>query len=612
MLLDEAAEHRRELQAVRVGSHCSLDDCPALAKSFIVKGAEDEKLTLMAMTTSNSHELATAVLVPTGAILEKTQALKAVNARVSNESLILTTDDQPKNRQSYWQLLGKLIGQATDTKHLIDRPNEGWCKFSGYYAEAMRRLVDAFLVYDKDHVTEIKGKLTTRGGYPSKAQIQIVNESGLKEMRTWKDDDFVDDATVERMLASRVLYETFDVRKLRRPRGCIGPELDRENAGDLQPPQGVKTVRELLVELRDDHTGKGPLGDDWGVTRADGAKPEYLWLGTREASTAALSRIIENLDVYVLPDKVAEKTSRYTFGPAIDSRGDLVLRSLEQSTGTESKFSQLEIALSHRYLADKAEAIFLDKATSDNTVARRKHLGEPDTGTTNMRPSRRNDQLCRVLGLRAPHGSWLCDLPDDTGELFLFEYYKQHFMTSSDRESMSLQLVDEVGIAVHESAASSAPTLGDTASVEPAIASEEQFEISPEFVSFHFEKPPEMTWAEKQVAGRQETAQRVSEWEGMPEQRQIEIFAAGGLDYLTCSEAKRQKILKYKPIDASKYCIYDGPCYHDNPNLSINPASGRKRMPRCHRRDCEKEQAQLIFDHRFGTKRKRQRDGSRK
>ena len=53
---------------------------------------------------------------------------------------------------------------------------------------------------------------------------------------------------------------------------------------------------------------------------------------------------------------------------------------------------------------------------------------------------------------------------------------------------------------------------------------------------------------------------------------------------------------------------YDGPCYVKHPNLSVNP-SGKKRMPRIHCDDCEKEQAQLIYEKRFGVKRKRRRDG---
>ena len=116
ILLDEATEKRRELQAVKVGSHFSLDDCPALAKSFSIP--QSGKLTLMALSTSNSHELATAILLP----YDKSRTTSEGVALENFGGKILTSDDQPVNRGKFHEIFRPkgLLGQARGTRLAAD------------------------------------------------------------------------------------------------------------------------------------------------------------------------------------------------------------------------------------------------------------------------------------------------------------------------------------------------------------------------------------------------------------------------------------------------------------------------------------------------------------
>ena len=132
-----------------------------------------------------------------------------------------------------------------------------------------------------------------------------------------------------------------------------------------------------------------------------------------------------------------------------------------------------------------------------------------------------------------------------------------------------------------------------------------------EIASFHFQKPKGLDQKGKCEATIRSNEVAKQSFEELSVEQKCAIFAVGGLDYLAIDEAKRRRILSWTPTTATKYCVYNGPCYQCNPNLSINP-SGQKRMPRIHILEtCEKEQGERIYYERHGAKasRKRRRDG---
>ena len=352
MLIEEAPDKRRELQAVKVGSHFSMDDCPAIAKSFSIGSGGGTQLSLMGVTSANSHELATAILLPhdkakkdkegnaLGGIAGKRPALQALAVRVDGDGVssfdgaILTTDNQPTNRQDHFELFKpKLIGQARDLKHLMDDVNETLNKYSSFYAEFMGRFKRAFLYEHEPTKDALQEKLTTAGGFPKGAQITISVEppegappcTVVTKVKTWKANDSIDAVMAQRMRDDHTLSKTFkkNIPKLRRPRGIVPPETDREGFVDARVTTSLKSVRELLVELLIDLRGEGERGKDWGIDRTDAngnaQKPEYLWLRSREASVKALESIVHNLDIYVLPDAVAAKVSRNVIQPEYGS-----------------------------------------------------------------------------------------------------------------------------------------------------------------------------------------------------------------------------------------------------------------------------------------------------
>jgi len=484
----------------------------------------------------------------------------------------------------------------------------------------------AFYIEDEVHFAEMAALLTKAGGFPKGAQIMVVEEGGTKRMRTWKANDRISDAMVQRMSSPRtdsrgvkvegssVLAQTLNVRKVRRPRGLCEEGQDREGSVDPAPVDGVPTTYSELLELLTDLKGEGKLGEEWGISRKGGTShPEFLWLGSRADSVASLQHVLDHLDVTVPPDKVTAQLARYTTDmkapgvPKLNSRNQPVERSLEQSTSSESKFSQLELALSHRYAAEKAEAVFLDKATADNTRARREHLGEPDPGHSNLGLARRNDEICRQLGLVPPHSAWLPQLAADTGERFLFDYYANRFMTPAERSAAAQVLLEEVALVADD--------ITSTADLDSDVPSQpiggSTLDLDLEFAPFHYKKPAKLKHGEKVQKTVMLRAEMAVAYEAMDDPARVALFRFGGLDYHTCSQAKRQKILEWTPDVRSGYCIYDGPCYAAFPNLSINP-SGLKRRPRIHKPECEHEQAQLIYEARFGRRggaRKRRRDG---
>ena len=128
-----------------------------------------------------------------------------------------------------------------------------------------------------------------------------------------------------------------------------------------------------------------------------------------------------------------------------------------------------------------------------------------------------------------------------------------------------------------------------------------------EFVSFHYAKPATLGHKEKVGIAKAATAKAAAEAALLSPAKLQALFREGGLDYFECDEAKRRKVLSYKPRKEG-YCIYDGICYQKSPNFSRN-ADGTKRKPRCHDSTCLQEQSARIYEARFGMKRKRRRDG---
>ena len=703
ILIDEAPEKRRELQAVKVGSHLCLDDCPAIAKSFSLPKGHFGKVTLCAGMTANSHELAFAVLLPDdkqardaqgnplGGIRGKTPALQALAARSDFNALILTTDNQPTNRSEFYSLMPSLIGQARDSKHMMGDVNEQLNKYSPFYPVFMGRLKWAFFYEHEPTINVLIQKLTTPGGFPKGAQITVslepkvielpdgtTKEEVVTEVRTWKSDYCISTEMAHRMRKDGTLRKTFNstIPRLRRPRGLTRADEDREGREDPSSP-AMPTVKQQLISLLADLKGDGPEGLDWGIDRANGKKPEYLWVDGREKCIEKLQRILDNLDVFVLPDVISASVSRYTIEPAYESMTQMMfatdaemlgmlgrllagerlgerrdgrdlplLRSLEQSTGIESKFSQLELALSHRYAAEKAEAIFLDKATTDNTVARREHMGEPKLPHTCLSAARRHDELCAKLGLEGPHRKWLQPLAEDTGELFLYQYYSNNFMASAERAEAAAELVVEVGeeeaelgaddeeaegVAARGRGDTGARDEGDDAAgkaddgMEVMLSTRGRLagEVDLELVPFYYNKPDKLSIGEKLVRTKAVNASSLQAGLLMPLQRLRELFREAGCDFDCCDENKKKRLLawhphlrsipvSFRPDDGrSDYCIYDGTCYQLYPNLSMN-SNGRKRQPRAHERGvCERYIGERIYEARFGAKkgRKRARDG---
>jgi hypothetical protein len=489
-----------------------------------------------------------------------------------------------------------------------------------------------------------------------------------------------------RMRKDGTLRKTFSstIPRLRRPRGLTREDEDREGRKDPSSP-GMPTVKQELISLLADLKGEGPEGLDWGIDRANGKKPEYLWVDGRERCIEKLQRILDNLDVFVLPDEISASVSRYTIEPAYESMTQMMfatdaamlemlgrllagerlgerrdgrdlplLRSLEQSTGIESKFSQLELALSHRYAAEKAEAIFLDKATTDNTVARREHMGEPKLPHTCLSAARRHDELCAKLGLEGPHSKWLQPLAEDTGELFLYQFYSNHFMASAERAEAAAELVVEVGEEEAELGADEEAELGadneeaeggaaggdasarDEGDADAAAGTVDDgmevmrrtrgrlaLEVDLELVPFYYNKPEKLSMGEKLVRTKAVNASSLQAGLLMPFSRLRELFREAGCDFDCCDDNKKKRLLAWhpqirsipvslRPDDGrSDYCIYDGNCYQLYPNLSTI-RNGRKRQPRRHERGvCERYIGERIYEARFGAPkgRKRARDG---
>ena len=57
-------------------------------------------------------------------------SLEDLAARPTFEGKILTTDNQPTNRVDMWEIFEGLVGQAGDTKHVMERLNVTLNKFS--------------------------------------------------------------------------------------------------------------------------------------------------------------------------------------------------------------------------------------------------------------------------------------------------------------------------------------------------------------------------------------------------------------------------------------------------------------------------------------------------
>ena len=317
-----------------------------------------------------------------------------------------------------------------------------------------------------------------------------------------------------------------------------------------------------------------------------------------------------------------------------DGRDLPIIRSVEQSTGTESKFSQLELALSHRYAAEKGEAIFLDKATTDNTIARREHLGEPSLPHTEMATARRNDELCVRLGLMGPHSHWLKALPPDSGERFLFDYYRHHFMEPEECEAADAELLAEVGEEVEEAEVAAA----EEQQREEEVAAAAEMEamgvevldlrrgrlasaVDLEMVSFRYEKPSKLSRSEKLSRSQEVKQSRAELVHAMGEERRRSLLRECGCDMDACDEKMLQRIYAWHPASRSipkevvpddgrtRYCIYGGPCY--TAKGAALSSSGVLRQPRVHKPECELEIARLFYEKVHGAPkgRKRARDG---
>ena len=155
----------RELQQVAVSTHLASDFCPALGKLFkLPRGFSFLKkkgmnLSVWLAQTQNTGEIVTMLLVPSEAYEFIQPGIKDFMQRRhpnTNElivkPLILFTDDQPINHDSFKADIHTLLAQATDLRHFMGRLLELANKYSPHFKFLCQRLSRCFLRYNEADV----------------------------------------------------------------------------------------------------------------------------------------------------------------------------------------------------------------------------------------------------------------------------------------------------------------------------------------------------------------------------------------------------------------------------------------------------------------------------
>ena len=364
-----------------------------------------------------------------------------------------------------------------------------------------------------------------------------------------------------------------------------------------------------------------------------------LWVESRQRTADELRKIIDHLHEHVPPDWLRDAGVDRYVEDSPDGRDLRVFRSGENTAGQESKFAQIEMALSAHCNALLAHATVLQKAVHDNVIARRAHAGEPNLVHTDMALSRGHDTAIKTLKGQleeltissayvpleqeaapstpavqpGPHSTWLEPLAALNEDMpMCLHYYCQH---GGGNDDVRRRVQDEVAPSLPTRAslmpnptncprprAQLLKTIGtraDDADDEDYNAAVQSGipgvvyagDLDPDTCSWKFKRPVLDGVAQMHSDG-------AAKWELMPAEHRGALFASVGLVLADLDRARVQRLLAWKPKAGIQYCVYDGPCFAQHPNMTLNK-DGKKRYPHKHTEACDQGIAQRLYSVRF-------------
>ena len=457
------------LQQVGVQSHLASDFCPALGKLFKLKNRA--KLAIWCATSANTGEIATMVLVPSEAFQHIKKACTDLSARDNFTCLVLFTDDQPTNHQHFEVTLGKSKGtlvQATDLRHYLGRGIERLHKFSPHFSPLCARLSNMFLQLDGAMISHIIDMVRIENGMPEGATIMRArDEEGKAVMKTFAKDDYL---TTEEALemcgldtfcpnckegnsylafftgggftnphvrcskCDYVVHLKTDLKKDCPLLTSFGGNIQKLR---VDPAKSLHELDLLILDLQ----GKGREGTNFGIHRkTHTSNPEFV--ASNEAVKAFMN--MRSKIEYVAPPQLLAIT-RYRPKPKLDSKKMTVWVSLEETTGTEGRFGQFESThAASTYGPQKLSDQMLEEADVMNTVSRRTNCDENNLVHVDLLLGRSNNELAVRLGLPPVH-PWLAPLRADTGERFLYDYFREASWMPRSTEACSSSSIGSGG-----------------------------------------------------------------------------------------------------------------------------------------------------------------------